>query len=286
MLSDHGITRQRLEGFDRAITTPPQFFRDKKARGAGGERRRGGGAPARARPQRPAQLLTPRQHAPGSKPLRACRPPRPPHAPTHTRPPPPRPPPPPRAPAPAPRPPAPTAPPPQDALIREFSNYLGILKAVHSGADLQASAAAVGSSLPQAARGYLGYVTGHIGDSQILPFIEAAVEARTEIARSLTGNKCAARRRAARLTPARGPCCGAAAPPPPRSAPASRPWARPPPLPPYKHNNPPPATSQPLTPPPPPPAQGTCCTWTSRWRPACARPRSAARAPSAPARPR
>lgn len=57
--------------------------------------------------------------------------------------------------------------PPQDALIREFTNYLGILKAVHSGADLQASAAAVGSSLPQGARGYLGYVTSHIGDSQV-----------------------------------------------------------------------------------------------------------------------
>lgn len=77
----------------------------------------------------------------------------------------------------------------QDALIRELQNYLGILKAVHSGADLQASAAAVGSSLPQSARGYLGYVTSHINDSQILPFIEAAVEARTEIASSLTGNK-------------------------------------------------------------------------------------------------
>jgi hypothetical protein len=31
----------------------------------------------------------------------------------------------------------------------------------------QASAAAVGSSLPQSARGYLGYVTSHIGDSQV-----------------------------------------------------------------------------------------------------------------------
>lgn len=31
---------------------------------------------------------------------------------------------------------------------------------------LQASAAAVGSSLPNGARGYLGYVTSHIGDSQ------------------------------------------------------------------------------------------------------------------------
>lgn len=32
----------------------------------------------------------------------------------------------------------------RDALIRDFTNYLGILKAVHSGADLQASASAAG----------------------------------------------------------------------------------------------------------------------------------------------
>lgn len=106
VLSDAGVTRQRLESFDRPIKAPPQYFADKR-----------------------------------------------------------------------------------DALIREFTNYLGILKAVHSGADLQASAAAVGSSLPQSARGYLGYVTSHIGDNQILPFIEAAVEARAEIAPALTGNR-------------------------------------------------------------------------------------------------
>ena len=33
----------------------------------------------------------------------------------------------------------------KDALIRDFRHYLGILKSVHSGADLQASAAAAGS---------------------------------------------------------------------------------------------------------------------------------------------
>ncbi len=33
----------------------------------------------------------------------------------------------------------------QDALTRDFTNYLGILKAVHSGADMQASAAAAGN---------------------------------------------------------------------------------------------------------------------------------------------
>ena len=57
-----GITRQRLEGFDRPITLEPQWFEGKK-----------------------------------------------------------------------------------EALIKDFRNYLGILKAVHSGADLQASAAAAGN---------------------------------------------------------------------------------------------------------------------------------------------
>ena len=33
----------------------------------------------------------------------------------------------------------------RDALIGEFRNYLGILKGVHSGADLQASASAAGN---------------------------------------------------------------------------------------------------------------------------------------------
>ena len=33
----------------------------------------------------------------------------------------------------------------KDALIKDFRHYLGILKAVHSGADLQASAAAAGN---------------------------------------------------------------------------------------------------------------------------------------------
>jgi alpha-glucan, water dikinase len=58
-----------------------------------------------------------------------------------------------------------------------------------TGADLQASAAAVGNSLPGGARGYLGYVTSHINSPQILPFLEAAVEARAEVAGALLGNR-------------------------------------------------------------------------------------------------
>jgi hypothetical protein len=61
-LARAGITRERLEGFDRAITLEPQWFDGKK-----------------------------------------------------------------------------------DSLIRDFRGYLGILKAVHSGADMQASAAAAGN---------------------------------------------------------------------------------------------------------------------------------------------
>lgn len=66
-------------------------------------------------------------------------------------------------------------------------NYLGILKAVHSGADLHASAAAAGDRVPQGARGHLGYVLTHLGGAQILPLLEAAVEARTELQPHLAG---------------------------------------------------------------------------------------------------
>ena len=75
------------------------------------------------------------------------------------------------------------------ALINDFRNYLGILKAVHSGADLNASAQAAGDHLPGAVKGYLGYVQTHQGDHIILPLIENAVEARTELQSALAGNR-------------------------------------------------------------------------------------------------
>ena len=80
----------------------------------------------------------------------------------------------------------------RDALIGDFRNYLGILKAVHSGADLNASAQAVGGNLPGKAKGYLGYVLSHQSDHVILPIIENAVAARAELAPSLPGNRCVA----------------------------------------------------------------------------------------------
>lgn len=77
----------------------------------------------------------------------------------------------------------------KDALIGEFKNYLKILRSVHSGADLQASAEAAGGSLPGSVKGYLGYVLSHQFDSQILPLIENAVEARTELAQAMKGKR-------------------------------------------------------------------------------------------------
>ena len=53
------------------------------------------------------------------------------------------------------------------ALIGEFENYLGILKAVHSGADLQAAAKNAGGQLPGAAKGHLGYVLASRGSTQV-----------------------------------------------------------------------------------------------------------------------
>eukprot|EP00884_Botryococcus_braunii_P013249 jgi/Botrbrau1/21925/Bobra.0249s0049.1 len=106
------------------------------------------------------------------------------------------------------------------ALISEFRNYLGILKAVHSGADLQASAQVPSPStpppplfvcftaslhshefhapygaadcLPGSVKGHLGYVLSHQRDNVILPLIENAVEARLELQPHLPGNRSAA----------------------------------------------------------------------------------------------
>ena len=52
------------------------------------------------------------------------------------------------------------------ALIRDFEHYLGILKAVHSGADLQASAKNAGHCMPPGAKGHLGYVLASVGSNQ------------------------------------------------------------------------------------------------------------------------
>jgi hypothetical protein len=44
-----------------------------------------------------------------------------------------------------------------------------------AGADLQAAAGNVGNSLPQGARGFLGYVTTHINSPQVSSALQAGV---------------------------------------------------------------------------------------------------------------
>ena len=44
--------------------------------------------------------------------------------------------------------------------------------------------------MPGKVKGNLGYVLGHQGDHNILPLIENAVEARTELSQNLSGNRC------------------------------------------------------------------------------------------------
>ena len=44
--------------------------------------------------------------------------------------------------------------------------------------------------MPDSAKGYLGYVLSHSNDPQILPLIEAAVEARTDLNPILRNNRC------------------------------------------------------------------------------------------------
>lgn len=55
----------------------------------------------------------------------------------------------------------------RDQLIRDFEHYLGILKAVHSGADLQNAAKNAGGQLPGSAKGHLGYVLASRGSNQV-----------------------------------------------------------------------------------------------------------------------
>eukprot|EP00873_Tetraselmis_striata_P000762 jgi/Tetstr1/421026/TSEL_012071.t1 len=76
----------------------------------------------------------------------------------------------------------------RDALIGEFENYLSILKAVHSGTDLMTSVQAASHSTPESAKGYLGYVVSNLR-GQVVPLLEAAVEARTEIRNATQGNR-------------------------------------------------------------------------------------------------
>ena len=57
----------------------------------------------------------------------------------------------------------------REQLIKDFEHYLGILKAVHSGADLQNAAKNAGGQLPGSAKGHLGYVLASRGSNQARP---------------------------------------------------------------------------------------------------------------------
>ena len=60
---------------------------------------------------------------------------------------------------------------------------------MHSGADLQASTSAAAGYVPGSAKGYLGYVLAHSNGPEILPIMEAAVEARAELAPALRSSR-------------------------------------------------------------------------------------------------
>lgn len=57
-----------------------------------------------------------------------------------------------------------------------------------TGADIQASATAAQNNVPGSAQGHLGYVLSHLGHPEILPFVEAAVEARMGLSNAMSGN--------------------------------------------------------------------------------------------------
>ena len=63
------------------------------------------------------------------------------------------------------------------------------LPQVHSGADLQASASAASGYVPGGAKGYLGYVLANSNGHEILPIVEASVEARAELAPVLRNSR-------------------------------------------------------------------------------------------------
>ena len=74
------------------------------------------------------------------------------------------------------------------AIAGEYENYLGILKSVHGGTDLFTSAQRADWCTPPEARGYLDFVMNNL-HGPVLPLIEAAVEARTELKNCLSGNR-------------------------------------------------------------------------------------------------
>lgn len=147
-LSEYGITRERLESFDRAIRTEPEYFADKRRVLRSWFEWMGlfllvGCSSLHARlPKDPVPAAVGCiPWASASHRVSDCR----------------------------------------DDLIKEFYAYLTILKSVHTGADLSTSLANCQRLLKDQTKGLVGFVLAHMNDPQVLPLIEAAVEARAQL---------------------------------------------------------------------------------------------------------
>ncbi|GJN20952.1 hypothetical protein PR202_gb08393 [Eleusine coracana subsp. coracana] len=73
----------------------------------------------------------------------------------------------------------------KDGLLRDLTNYMRSLKAVHSGADLESS---IGTCTGYRAEELLKFVMEHIDDKSVEALVEALLEARAEIRPLLCGS--------------------------------------------------------------------------------------------------
>lgn len=75
-------------------------------------------------------------------------------------------------------------------LIRDFENFLRILKAVHAGTDLETARHAVGRQLDGDTHAVLGYVWDHRNDppAGLVPLVERITEARRRLSSRLTAD--------------------------------------------------------------------------------------------------
>jgi len=74
-------------------------------------------------------------------------------------------------------------------LIGDFREYLSVLKAVHSAADLTHSVSAAGNMLPEELKGTLGYVLANRESADVHHLLEAAVNARTVVHTMMDGHR-------------------------------------------------------------------------------------------------
>lgn len=74
-------------------------------------------------------------------------------------------------------------------LISDFREYLSVLKAVHSAADLTHSVSAAGNMLSDELKGLLGYVLANRESADVHHLLEASVNARTAVHTMMEGNR-------------------------------------------------------------------------------------------------